>query len=413
MLIEPSTSRYVDPLMPKLLFLTAVVLSLLLLLWLREDEPRSLVEPARQEVNKPAAADPLPSIIAHNAPSAKLKRIQRDQPVEEINQSSTPEVTETLALILRLFDAETLQPVSGALQLWRVNLPENEQWTAGDRLVLETKAQDGRLEVPNLTAGDYRVHCLFAVEGSPASAAFRLQHDQQQVELKVTMPRKEEAHITWVSSNGALLGGDQEILERQWAGNSSRMNSHPDPVWAQERRQKIENEETMTFRGRGAGGRFGSRSHQSWRAQIDGEGRYPLNQIEQNSRLWKNQSFSRWRRGGREDIRLSVSAQGTGEYAAVFLEPKEVQQQLRFPAGFEPHDVTSEIQILCEAVPFGLNPQQQEQQVVYLEQAWQRSTVSITLDVPEYAPVSLTWRPIDGPLPVIALLPRTPSEESD
>ncbi len=413
MLAEPTASRYVEPLMRKPLILIAAILGLLMLLWLREDEPRSLAEPARQEINMPAAADPLPPLIAPDAPGTTLHQIQRDQPVVEINSSSTPEAAEALTLILRFFAAETLQPVSGALQLWQVNLPENEQWTAGDRLVLETKAQDGRLEVPNLSAGEYRVHCLFAVEGSPASAAFRLQHDQQQVELKVTMPHKEEAHITWVFRNGSLLCGDQEILERRWAGNSSSMNSHPDPVWAQERRQKIENEETMTFRGRGAGGRFGSRSHQSWREQIDGEGRYPLNQIEQNSRLWENQSFSRWRRGGREDIRLSVSAQGTGEYAAVFLEPKEVQQQLRFPAGFEPHDVTSEIQIQCEAVPFGLNPQQQEQQVVHLEQAWQRSTVSITLDVQEFAPVSLTWRPIDGPLPVIALLPRTPSEESD
>jgi len=396
--------------MRKLLFLTAVILGLLLLLWLREDEPQALEEMGQQEVVLPAAADPLPAVTAAAETPAESAAIQRDPQIVEANEVPDADAVETLTLVLRFFDEETAKPVSGSIQLWQLNLRQSDRWTAGDLLLFENEVRDGRMEVPNLEPGSYRVHALFAREGSPDLEPFDLEFDQQQVEFLVAVPRTEEAFITWVLPNGSLVLGEQEKLERHWAGRGANMVANPNPDWVNPRYEIVDGDYELAMSSRGGGGRFGSRTHQRWREQKSADGRYPADSVKQDSRQWRNFTRSRWRRGNRGEVLLVLRPQGTTEYAAVFVEPRDIQERLRFPAGITPRDLTEVIQVECDPVAFGLHADGQGKGIRHLEQAWPLSTITISIDVEEFAPVNLSWRPIDGPLPMIELVPRNQAE---
>jgi len=406
MLAEPSVSRYVEPLMRKLLFPAAVILGLLLLLWLREDEPRPLDQLAQQEVATPAAADPLPAGVSPSVSGKRPTEIQRAPQIEEAQESQIAQATELLTLALLFFDAETNKPVSGKIQLWQLDVQASERWTAGDLLLFEKEVRDGRMEVPNLIPGAYRVHALFARDESPDLEPFDLQFDQQQVEFLVPIPRTEDAFLTWVLPNGSLLLGDQEKLERHWAGRGANMVSNPNPDWVNPRYEIVDGGYELTLSSRGGGGRFGSRPHQRWREQKSADGRYSADSVKQDSRQWRNFTKSRWRRGHRGGVLVVLRPQGATEYAAVFVEPRDIQERLQFPAGIAARDMTENIQVECHPVAFGLRSDAQKQGILHLEQAWQKSTITISIDVEEFAPVQLTWRPIDGPLPRITLAPR-------
>lgn len=404
MLAEPTVCRYVEPLMRKLLILIAVILGLLLLLWLREDQPRPLEEFAQQESVIPAPAEPLPAVVASEA---ELPAIQRKPQAEETAPGSMEDDVEALTLVLRFFDEDTRKPVSGNIQLWHLNVPDSERWTAGDELLLEEEMKDGRMAIPNLAPGSYRVHALFAKQGSPDLEPFQLQFDQQQEEYLVPAPQTENVFITWFLPDGSLLRGDEEALERRWAGRGAFMATDLNPAWVNPRYEKSEDGLTIHLSSRGSGGRFGSRSHQRWREQKGADGRYSADSVKQNSREWRNFTKSRWRRDGRDELLLIVRHQGTTEYAAVFVEPRDIQERLQFPAGIPARDMTEEIQVECEPVAFGLRKGASEHGILHLEQAWPQSTITISIDVEEFAPLNLSWRPIDGPLPVIVLAPRT------
>lgn len=401
MLAEPTAWRYVEPDMRKPFALMVALLGLLLLFWWWQGGSRELGDLSSNPSALVAAAEPLAPEPAEALPTEQA--VERQLAEDQVSRVGEEAPAEDLTLVLLFFSAETAAPVSGVIQLWKLNVPENEDWTAGDLSLLETEVQNGRLEVPNLEPGFYRVHILFALEGSPASLPFEFELDQQQVEFVVSVPSKKTAYITWLRPDGTVLRGEEDILERRWEGGSSRMVSDPTPVWVNPRYRKTEEGLAISVGSRGAGGRFGMRLHQEWRRPEGIDGRFSLGPIEQDSRLWRHTTKSRWRRGERLEIELQLNAEGTEDYACVFVEPRDIQARLIFPAGVAPRDLQEEIHIQCEPVGFGPRPTFDDRPVLHAEQAWRQSLLRIRIQTPDFEPVEISWRPIDGPLPSIVL----------
>jgi hypothetical protein len=98
------------------------------------------------------------------------------------------------AISLRVLDAETEQPVASTVDLWRLDAPGNEHWTAGDQLqaTADVPVEGARIEA--LPAGVYRPVCLAARYSAEDPPPVRVEGALTEVTFRILVPRKFDAH---------------------------------------------------------------------------------------------------------------------------------------------------------------------------------------------------------------------------
>jgi hypothetical protein len=133
-----------------------------------------------------------------------------EPPLEEILDSELPAdpmERGSCELFLNLVDDETGAPVEASVQLWRLNAPGNEHWTAGDRRQERANVGFlGRLFV-GLPEGSYRAVCSGQRESAPDLPAFEVTCPRTLHAIALAAPRSFRLFVDVFDSTGLPIAG--------------------------------------------------------------------------------------------------------------------------------------------------------------------------------------------------------------
>ena len=338
--------------MLRVVSLLAALLLLAYLLW----SPAETDLPLETTEAPPEVIEQAPPLAGNSPPPP----VAREEVVEdpgfeefEIYEEADPEPVGhgDCTLDLRVFDAHTSQPVASSVQLWRLDVPATDTWTMGDQLQVSSEDPQGVFRFSNLPEGDYRIYALSARLGAESPPAFRVEGEITSVERFIDMPRERHAVLHLYRPDGyPLIPSGTQRLEMRDRGTGYSMHLDPVPEWAQRRFPKG----PYALVSESIGGGFSSSSHRRWKLLLPfGEG-IPLGLLKENDRSKKIDIKREFRLQGGLSVTVHVQPQGYPAYAAVFLDPAEVQEHLIFPDGSIPQDFSEDFVITAEAVPLGL-----------------------------------------------------------
>jgi len=388
--------------MHRLFALLVVLLVLAGVMWKSENAatPAPMESPpAKQELE---SAPTVPDVI--RPPLQRLEEVvkpEEEAPLEEEFvewEEAKPEPVEQgeSALELRFFDAATQLPVSGTVQLWRLQVAESETWSAGDQLQFQGEAVDGRLLVKQLPEGAYRTYALFALDSTGTEEAFLVEGESTFMERFVTIPAEEGIYLRLFSAAGMFVRSTPDaLITMKTQGSSSQDFFQMQPPWIKERRPKG----NFYTEASAMGGSYGRRMHQTWKeleAFFDG---FYLGSLKQDHRQSQRTFHFRIRQGEDQAILVDVHPSGTGAYVAVFLTYEEVEERLVFPAGMPPHDLRSDLSITASGLAVGQGSGGAQGVDLVAGEAWRDAKVKIRLQSKEFLEWEITWSPSDGPLP--------------
>jgi len=114
-----------------------------------------------------------------------------------------PPAKATLQLSLREKDGG--KPSEGELQLWRVGIPAEKGWSAGDEFVGNYRVPAAGLAIPDLSPGTYRALCAAHAASAPELAAFEVEGPRTELALEVVAPRTREVWVDVVDAIGSTF----------------------------------------------------------------------------------------------------------------------------------------------------------------------------------------------------------------
>lgn len=141
-------------------------------------------------------------------------------------------------------------PFDGPAQLWRIGLPEDEVWTAGDELVARLELQDGGLAFQGLEPGTYRIEVGRRAAGSEPLPAFDVAGAEQREVFHAARVQSGVLRCVLLDLTGEPLKADVEFSMSNCTFMSARDGSSS-PSWANKRR--LRQPEPMRFRKGGVG----------------------------------------------------------------------------------------------------------------------------------------------------------------
>jgi len=166
-----------------------------------------------------------------------VRQATPDEAVTAVHQGGkTPGVERgRCALRLRLLDDVTGKPFTSDVELWRLGVPEDEEWTAGDLLQATKHVGPDGGTFADLPAGHYRIVVCgqsFLAEDDPP--AFLVHGAVTDRELSVRAPRSHRVYLQVFDERGReLRTGRLRFRGRRW-----RVRSPADPAWARRRQPK-------------------------------------------------------------------------------------------------------------------------------------------------------------------------------
>jgi hypothetical protein len=206
-----------------LLVIAAAAASVALLVWPREETP--------------GHACRAPASGGRTARSAEHP--EADGTVTAVNLGGTTPGVERghCTLRLRLLDQVTGEAFASNVDLWRLELPEDESWTAGDqRQATDWVAGDGGT-FANLPAGLYRIAAhgqSYLAEDDPP--AFLVRGAVTDLGLSVRAPRSHRVFLRVFNEGGRELRNG--TLRHHRGIHSSTTGEPDDPAWARPRQPK-------------------------------------------------------------------------------------------------------------------------------------------------------------------------------
>jgi hypothetical protein len=127
-----------------------------------------------------------------------------------------PDPTQTgpASLTLRLFDAHSGEPCASRVELWRVDAPQNDGWSAGDQLQASVEVDLDGARIPDLPEGRYRAACERAA-ASQELPEFEVRAPHTAIELWVEQPGEFELRVHFVDRFGEPYP-EVEWWEEHW-----------------------------------------------------------------------------------------------------------------------------------------------------------------------------------------------------
>jgi len=301
---------------------------------------------------------------------------------------------------LRFFDAETLAPLTGTVQLWRLHAPATRYWEAGDQLQLQGELKDGLWLVPEIPPGEYRTYATFGRAGGRMEPSFQVEGKHTLVERFVFMPQNEHAYLQLVNLNGfALNRQSNRKIEIKKRGKEYLWVDPQTPPWLQQRWPKGNGVLVST----GMGGGFSSGQHQPWKNPFLQGDEINLGVMEGLNRERNTKYHFQLRADQGPTTQLYLQATGATTYTALFADALEIAPRVVFPGGEIPVDLSQAIAITSTAVPIVSASSSVEAREQFANNSWRDATLRIRINLDGYLPFELTWSPNDGPLPELPL----------
>jgi len=190
--------------------------------------------------------------------------------------TSLPGCQSTLRLELR--ERASGEPRQGQIQLWRLGIPAEKGWTAGDEHVGDFQVPKEGLEIPNLAPGRYRAASDAHAGTAPDLPEFELKGPRTETVLRVDGPQEREAWVEIFDVRG-------QLFEQAEFKPSSRSGRARQPSWLRLRAQIAEDGSEIRS---GIGGGFhSSSSEQGWRKLKRGAHGFSLGREREDGGLYE------------------------------------------------------------------------------------------------------------------------------
>ena len=288
------------------------------------------------------------------------------------------------ALDLELVDAATEQPVASYVELWRIDAPENEHWTAGDQLQAQAQVPVEGWLFTKLPEGRYRLVCHAQAWGE-APAEVEVRAPLTRFSLAIALPREFRVRLD-VRNRFGVQVPSLSLATAGWEALDSQ------DAWRGERGVKSAAGTAVGF-GSFSASRAGARRWTSPTSQPP-EG-FDLGVFREADRVTHRREVREYRTpdGCRLSVRIPPRCDSDLDLVVVALSTAEVEPLVRVPPGWAGQ---LELSVVGNAM---------EREASLLGVGWERAPVKLRVDGPGLRKFSDTWRAADGELPSILLKP--------
>jgi hypothetical protein len=155
--------------------------------------------------------EPAPQVQERVDPPATHPAAEEEPPaqgvLEELRMLDAadlpPDPTQTgpASLTLRLVDAHSGEPLASRVELWRVDAPQNDGWSAGDQLQATVEVTRDGAWLADLPEGRYRAACERAA-ANQVLPEFELRAPHTSIELALERPLEFELRVHFVDRFG-------------------------------------------------------------------------------------------------------------------------------------------------------------------------------------------------------------------
>ena len=414
------------PALPGLLALGLVVAGVIG--WVFTDRGERPLDEGLGRVAVEADARPAPSIDIEPAQmprDAGAAGVEDGPPVEGAREPVAVEGTGSLTLYF--VSAETGAPVEGEVDLWRLGVPEEIEWTAGDVRIARVELEAGVASFDDLKTGTYRVAALMQRRDAAYLPPFEVVAGLNAETLAVEVAARRDVQLDVLALDGARIPGRVEFLDR---GTTMHFGSWRHPEWAQPRRRKLEGDTLIGVGGAG-GGRYHT-PHRSWGERERGERGFVLERLRSSRRTMTYVHKLRLRversvplaldgawslaearaYTGRGDVGFEDTLEGTGglselaereqrwmndvrledtgsdAYVIVAVDPVDIAWRIEGVEGFSELEVLSGLEIELVASP---------------AEAREDAQVLLSLTLDGELRLSTRWFPLREPIPRLAV----------
>ena len=328
------------------------------------------------------------------APKLSVEPPEEEEVYEEADELDPLEMGSS-TLELRFFDAETLSPVSGTVQLWRMNAPATRHWEAGDQMQVLASLVDGILIATDLPEGEYRSFALFGRPNSQMQASFQVEGKYTLMERFVYLPKKEEAQLQLVDLDGFLIESNPSYqFEMRHRGKQYIHTDPQTPPWMKQRWPKGNGMLIST----GTGGGFMS-GNQPWENPFKHGNEIQLGFLAGDTREQKTQYRFQFRTDKKPCTEVVLGLKGTGTYVAIFVDETDLHSRVIFPTGAMPVELADAMWVTSTAIPIASGFSTLDARRTYAANTWRDATLNIRINLDGYQTFDFTWSPNDGPLP--------------
>ena len=291
------------------------------------------------------------------------------------------------ALRLRVLDDVTGKPFASDVELWRLDLPEDEEWTAGDLLqATEHVGPHGRT-FSDLPAGHYRiVVCGQSFLAKDDPPAFLVRGAGTDREFSVCAPRSHRVYLQVFDERGRELRTGK-LRHHDWNWTSG---GPADPAWARRRQPKRASASLNRSIAVGGGGN-GCHGHNDapWT-----EAGFDLGHCREDTRGQRSTTRRSLLVPGHTAVMVDVDGRLTGDrtYVAVAVSLEELEDHVFLPDGRRAADAGALFEAHSRALEIkpSLPPD-----------AWRRLPVSVRVGLAGYQILTFEYRVDRPPAPQV------------
>lgn len=301
-------------------------------------------------------------------------------------------------LRLRLTGDVVREPVAMRVRLWRLDVPEDRLWTAGDEMRLEREVPVEGYVFPRLPPGRYRVQCLDARKDAADPPAF-------DVTDGVVVREERVPNRRWMRFRARLVDELGVPIVRAMRCPAGSANGHYGdegaPGWATPRAPR-DGAPWSGYRSFGAGCSMGENTGPD--VAPDADGFFDLPPCEEAPR----HGYRRWMLCFRAEGRALVGVSGfedlTGDdstFVGVAPTLETLVKRVVLPDGRTLDPSTAEIKAGCSAARYAWTPP---------ADAWRTVPVRVTVDVEGCEPLKFSWTAATADVErrLVALSPSSP-----
>lgn len=287
-----------------------------------------------------------------------------------------PPAKATLQLSLR--EAGSVR--EGGLQLWRVEIPAEPGFTAGDEYIGSFHAGAEGVAIPDLVPGRYRALCEAHSCRAAPLAAFEVKAPRTELALEVVSPRGREVWVDLVDVHGVGF----ETAQFMYGGRSGRQRL---PDWLHPR-SKIEADGSIQTIGVG-GGLDSSSVDRGWRKLKRGEHGFAIGPVLEDGSIYETSSGFQLRVPEHGTVSGTLRNDGHDEqrFRMLLVEKGSLEGLFTLPDG-KPVDLN------YVRLETPLEPDTQPRPA----QWWLDVPVSISVTVPGYERLEFVQRLREGPV---------------
>ena len=305
----------------------------------------------------------------------------------------TPEVMRgRCALRLRLVDQMTGKPFASNVELWRLDLPEDESWTAGDHCQVTGRVSADGGTFTNLPAGRYRIAAhgqSFLADDDPP--AFLVRGAVTDLTLPARAPQSHRVYLQVFNERGRELRNGNVRRHRT---NSSTCEPGV-PAWARRRQPKRASASINGRLGMGGGAIGCGDGHRDTPWTAAG---FDLGRFREDSRGERRTTKLSLLVPGHTAVMMGVGGRLTGDcaYVAVVVSLDELKDLVFLPDGRRASDAGALFEARCRAL---------EIRPPVSPDAWRRLPVNVRVGLGGYEVLTFEYQ-VDRRPPPQVMRPR-------